>query len=53
MEEQRREEERKRLEKEEAERKALDDKGMYFCLECNKPHKKVSKIGAKHKEHAK
>ena len=53
MEEQRREKERKRLEKEEAERKALAEKGMYFCLECDRPHKKKSKIGQKHKQHAK
>ena len=49
----RREEERKQLELEEAERKALADKGMYFCLECEKTHKKASKIGELHKENAK
>ncbi len=53
MSEQQREEERKRLEKEEAERKALADKGMYFCTECNKVHKFKSKIGEAHKSFAK
>jgi len=53
MEEQRKEEERRRLEQEEAERKALADKGMFYCTECNKPHKEASKIGTKHKEHEK
>jgi len=53
MEEQRREEERIAIEKEEAERKALDDKGMYYCTECKKTHKIESKIGLEHKIHAK
>ena len=53
MEEQRKEKERKRLAKEEAERKALAEKGMYYCTECKKTHKKTSKIGAKHKEFSK
>lgn len=53
MEEKRKEKERKKKAKEEAERKALAKKGMYFCTKCNHAHKKKSKIGKKHKKHAK
>ncbi|MFA5405951.1 MAG: hypothetical protein WC307_01180 [Candidatus Nanoarchaeia archaeon] len=53
MEELRREEERKQLEKEEAERQALADKGMYYCTQCDKTHKLKSKIGDEHKDYAK
>lgn len=53
MEAQRREEERKRLEKEEEDRKKLADKGLYYCTKCLKTHKSKSQKGAEHKDFAK